>query len=121
MRHGKCIEVETLDTGASSPRKRTPFKAQFAMVPLRWVEALQQSKSANTYRLALVILLEAFRLEAFKRNREEIILSFTVTKMERHAKMRAVRELVELGLIEAKQDGNQASRVSIISTTKNRE
>lgn len=118
MRDGRRIEVKTLNTGTSSPKKRTPFKAQFVKVPLQWVEALQRSKSANTYRLALVILLEAFRLEAFKHKGSEIItLSSTVTGMERYAKLRAARELADLGLIEIKQTGNQALRVSIISTT----
>jgi hypothetical protein len=117
MRHGRRIEVETLNTGTSSPRKRTPFKAQFAMVPLRWVETLRRSKSASTYQLALVILLEAFKAEAFKRKGSEITLSSTVTEMPRNTKMKAARELADLGLIEIKQTGNQALRISIISTT----
>jgi hypothetical protein len=116
-RAGRRIEVETLNTGTSSPRKRTPFKAQFAMVPLRWVETLRRSKSASTYQLALVILLEAFKLEAFKRKGSEITLSSTVTEMPRNTKMKAARELADLGLIEIKQTGNQALRISIISTT----
>lgn len=118
MRHGRRIEVETLNTGVSPspPRGRKPFKAQFAMVPLRWVEVLQRSKSTSTYQLALVILLEAFKLEAFKRKGSEITLSSTVTGMERYAKRRAARELADLGLIEIKKMGNQAIRVSIIST-----
>lgn len=116
MRGSRRIEVETIETGTSSPRNRKPFKAQFAMVPLRWIEALRQSKSASTYHLALVILLEAFKLEAFKRKGSEITLSSTVTRMESCTKMRAARELADLGLIEIKQIGSQAIRVSIIST-----
>jgi hypothetical protein len=62
MRQGRRIEVKTIsDPGTSFPRKRKPFKAQFVMIPLRWVETLQRSKSARTYQLALVILLEAFK------------------------------------------------------------
>jgi hypothetical protein len=117
MRHGKRIEVETLNTGTSSPRKHKPFKAQFVMVPLRWVETLQRSKSASAYQLALAILLEAFKLKAFKRKGSEITLSSTVTKMPRNTKTRAAKELAELGLIEIKQIGNQAIKVSIIIST----
>lgn len=119
LRHGKRIEIETLNTGVSpSPsRKRKPFKAQFVMVPLRWVEALQRSKSASAYQLALVILLEAFKLEAFKRKGSEITLSSTATKMPRNTKTRAAKELADLGLIEIKQIGNQAIKVSIIIST----
>ena len=111
MRHGRRIEIETIETGTSSPKKRKPFKAQWVKFPLRWVESLQRSKSVSTYQLALAILFEAF-----KHNGGEIILSSTVTRMPRSTKMRAVRELVELGLIEIKQRGNQAVRVSILST-----
>ena len=117
MRAGRRIEVETINTGASSPWKRTPFKAQFVMVPLRWVETLQRSKSASAYQLALAILSEAFKLKAFKRKGSEITLSSTVTKMPRNTKVRAARELADLGLIEIKQIGNQAIRVSIIIST----
>jgi hypothetical protein len=117
MRGGKRIEIETLETGSQHPKKRKPFKAQFVMVPLRWIEALQRSKSASAYQLALVILLEAFKLEAFKRKGGEIILSSTATKMPRNTKTRAAKELADLGLIEIKLIGNQALKVSIISTT----
>jgi hypothetical protein len=117
MRHGKRIEIETLNTGTSSPRKhKPPFKAQWVKFPLQWVEALQHSKSVSTYQLALVILFEAFKIEAFKRKERDIVLSSTVTKMSRNTKMRAARELVDLGLIEIKQIGSQAIRVSLIST-----
>lgn len=116
-RAGRRIEVETLNTGTSSPRERTLFKAQFVMVPLRWMEALRRSKGASTYQLALVILLEAFKLGALKRKGDEITLSSTVTGMEPHSKIRAARELADLGLIEIKQRGNQTLRVSLISTT----
>lgn len=109
MQHGRRIAVETIETNTSPPRKRKPFKAQWVKVPLQWVESLQRSKSVRTYQLALAILFEAF-----KRNGGEIILSSTVTRMPRSTKMRAVRELVDLGLIDIKQSGNQAVRVSIL-------
>src|SRR5262249_27762909 len=109
-RHGRRIAFETIETDTISPTKRKPFKAQWVKFPLRWVESLQGSKSVSTYELALAILFESF-----KRNSGQIILSSTVTRMPRSTKMRAVRELVELGLIKMKQSGNQAVRVSILS------
>jgi hypothetical protein len=107
-RHGRRIAVETLEPRASLKKKRKPFKARWVKFPLRWVEALRQSKSVATHRLAHTILLEAFKREQVG---GEIILSSAVTGMARNTKMKAVKELVELGLIEIEQDGKQASKV----------
>lgn len=110
MRHGRRIEVVTFEAATNSSKKRKPFTAQWVKFPRRWFVSLQRSKSASTYQLALAI-----QFEVFKRHGGEIILSSTVTRMPRSTKMRAVRELVELGLIKIKQRGNQAVRVSILS------
>ena len=39
------------------------FKSQWVKLPVKWVEALGRSTSASTYRLALIILIEAFKRE----------------------------------------------------------
>jgi hypothetical protein len=93
------------------PRK--PFKAEWVRFPLSWREALRQAKSAGTtYDLALAILSEEFKQ---KRVGREIVLSAEVTRMPRHIRRRATKELVKLGLIELyREGGNQAYRVSII-------
>jgi hypothetical protein len=119
---GKIQRIAVIDgsPGASpKKRKRTPFKVQWVKLPLRWVEVLRRSKSANTKQLALEILFEAFKREHVG---GEIVLSSAVTGMRRYAKARAAKELVELGLIETEQEGNEALRVSYISITtkKNR-
>lgn len=112
MRRGKRIDVETIEAPTNSQGKRAPFKAQFVKLPLRWAEALRRSKSVSTYRLALIILFEAFKR---KHTGGEVILSSAVVGMPRCTKMRATKELVELGLIETNQIGRQALRVSIIN------
>jgi len=89
-------------------QRRAAFKAQWVKLPRRWVEALCQSKSASTYRLAHAILFEAFRQE---QGGGEIVLSTIVTGMDRATKMRAVQELVRLKLIKVKQNGNGAVRI----------
>ena len=89
-------------------RKRAAFKAQWVKLPRRWVEALCQSKSVNTYRLAHAILFEAFRQE---QGGGEIVLSTITTGLDRATKMRAVQELVRFKLIKIKQDGHGAARV----------
>lgn len=111
IRRGERVDVETVEVPTSPQRKRPPFKAQFVKLPLRWAEALRRSKSVNTYQLALIILFEAFKR---KHTGGEVILSSAVTDMPRCSKMRATKELVELGLIETNQIGRQALRVSII-------
>jgi hypothetical protein len=101
----------------SARKKRKPFTAQWVKLPRYWVEALRRSKSVSTYQLALAILFEAFKREHLI---GEIVLSSTLTKMPRNTKMRAVRELVELGLIKIKQDGNQAARVTLLHSKRRR-
>lgn len=111
MRQGRRIAVEELDTGVVPKKKRKPFKAEWAKIPRQWEKALRQSQCVSTYRLALLILFEAFKRE---RVGGEIVLSSAVTGMPRVTKMKAVKELVELGLIQIEQNGNQAMRVSHI-------
>jgi hypothetical protein len=111
IRHGKRIEVKILNSGIILTKRRKPFKAQWVKLPRQWAEALRRSKSAGTYQLAIAILFEAFKR---KRYGGEIVLSSTVTGMTRPAKVRAVKELVELGLIKAEQKGNKSIRVSTI-------
>ena len=58
--------------------KRSAFKPGWVKLPVRWVEALRQSRSASTYHLALIILIEAFKREQIG---GEIVLSTEVTGM----------------------------------------
>jgi hypothetical protein len=111
VRHGRRIEVEILNSNATPIKKRTPFKTEWAKLPRRWVEALWQSRSVNTYQLALAILFEAYKR---KHIGGDIVLSSALVKMPRNTRMRAARELVRLGLIQIKQDGKQASRVLVL-------
>ena len=43
-------------------KSKGAFKSQWVKLPVKWVEALRRSTSASTYRLALIILIEAFKL-----------------------------------------------------------
>ncbi len=115
VRHGRRVEVDALETGATkAPRK--PFKAEWVKFPLRWVEALQRSKSVSTYQLALAIIVEAFKREHVG---GEIVLASTVTGMPKNTRIRAAKEMVELGMIKLyRQKDGQAHRVSILSSNK---
>jgi hypothetical protein len=107
MRHGKRIAVGTADTEV---KPRRMFKAWFVKVPHQWVVALRRSRSASTYALALAILAQAHRQKSYGRG-NDMALSKAVTGLPRNTKVRAAKELAELGLIVIEQNGNQAVRV----------
>jgi hypothetical protein len=114
-RHGKRIAVDTLITGTPT-RRRKPFAVRFVKLPDYWIEKLQQSNNPGTLKLALRILKEAFKRQYLG---GEIVLSTEVTRLSRKVRLKAVKELVKLGLIEIEQTGNQATRViSIIEKKK---
>jgi hypothetical protein len=114
MRQGRRIEVETLNTDPPPKAKRKRFWLQFVQVPRHWITALQNTKSANTYRLAHIILWETFTDR--HRNGGEVTLSATVTRgMSRATRARAVTELAELGLIQVlPRKGLEALRVKAL-------
>jgi hypothetical protein len=92
-------------------KKRKPFKAEFVMLPVRWIEALRRAKStAAAYELAHTLLVEAFKREYIG---GEIVLSASVTDMPQTTRVRAAKELAKLGLIKLHQQGGQARRVSL--------
>ena len=92
-------------------KKRKPFGGQFVKLPDYWIEQLERSTSPGTFRLAHRILKEDFRRQFVG---GEIVLSTEATGLSRKVRSRAVKELVGLGLIEIKQNGNQAVRVTDI-------
>jgi len=95
------------DTKTHSPGKAR-FEAQWARLPLSWLIALRQTKSASTKQLAMEILFAEFRR---KYTNGEVVLSTTTTGLPRSTRAVAIRELVHLGLIEVEQHGEEATRV----------
>jgi hypothetical protein len=114
VRHGRQIEVETIQL-PSKPRRKA-FEPRFVQVPRHWISALGRSKSVNTYRLALLILFAAFK---DKQRNGEVTLSSAMTGMPRNTKVRAARELADLGLIQLLEGEAGALRARVISN-KNR-
>jgi hypothetical protein len=117
IRHGRRIEFEVLD-GPNIPtpkreKKAKPFKAEWVKYPARWAEILRQATRVSTHQLAFVVLAENFERE-HSRWGEEIVLSSVTTRMARNSRMRAIRELVKLGLISVEQYGREAVRISNI-------
>ena len=113
MRHGRRIAVITkkFEAPKSKPKLKKPFWAKWVKLPRHWISGLGQSKSANTYRLALLILLAAYE---DKRGTGEVVLSTKLTRdMSRATRRRAAQELAGLGLITIKGEGAKALRVKI--------
>jgi hypothetical protein len=100
IRHGRRIAVEPLKTSVIPKKKRHPsFEYAWVKVPRHWVTGLARTRRAATYRLALAILIEAFKRKYIG---GKIVLSTKATGMSRTTRMRATAELVEFGLIEVK-------------------
>jgi hypothetical protein len=116
-RHGKRIEVETLTPKTPARgKRRKPFKVEWFKFPAWWIDVLRNA-SAGAHLLALIVLAENYRQEQIG---GDIVLSSVVTKMSRPTKMRAVRELVELGLIAITKNGKQAIGVLAVYTKRRR-
>jgi len=112
MRRGRRIEVITRTFEAPKPRPKKYRGALWVKLPRHWISSLGQSNSANTYRLALLILLAAYE---DKRRTGEITLSAKLTgDMSRETRRRAARELEWLKLITLRGDGRQALKVRIV-------
>jgi hypothetical protein len=88
-------------------KQKKPFKAKFVQVPRRWLKALQRSRSASTYQLALKILLKRF-----ESGDDEVKLSSAMAEMPRSTRRRAAQELVKLGLIKVRHGGKEALKAT---------
>src|SRR5438128_1771346 len=113
MRHDKHIEIETLETKAPKKRKLFVSRWKWIKLPRHWVSSLAGAKSAgSTYELAIIILIEAFKRKPI--GRKLILTSKATNWMPTTTRKRAVKELVELGLIQIEQDSHKAPTVSHI-------
>ena len=91
-------------------KKKSEFKGRWVKLPFRWIERLRAAAaSENTYRLALTILVENYKLEQMAT--KEIVLSGKVTGLPPMVRKRASDNLVRLGLIKIKRKTGRATRV----------
>ena len=91
-------------------KKKSEFKVRWVKLPFRWIERLRAAAaSENTYRLALTILVENYKLEQMAT--KEIVLSGKVTGLPPMVRKRASDNLVRLGLIKIKRKTGRATRV----------
>jgi hypothetical protein len=93
------------------PRKIQKRQQHFVRMPWAWVERLRNTKSANTYRVALHLLYLYW-----KTGGASFSLANGGLAMEgvtRHAKWRALRELERLGLIMVERRPRKSPLISI--------
>lgn len=100
--------LDTSDLPPPKTTKRKPFQTQWTRLPLSWLIALRQTKSASAKQLAMEILFAEFRR---KYTNGEVVLSEATTGLPHPTRTMAIRELVQLGLIEVEQHGREATRV----------
>jgi hypothetical protein len=112
VRHGRRIEVETLDTGAApARRKRAPAKETFARIPHdRGMKLYGQVGGAPW-----IILLELDRLifKSFGRNPVRLAnQNLKAAGMSRTAKRKALRQLQDAEVITVVRQGREAVLVT---------
>jgi hypothetical protein len=107
-RHGQRIAIETVST-ATPVRERKPFKVRFVKLYNCWIERLAPSQNPGTFKLFFHILKADFKRQI---TGGELVLSTEATGLSRKVRSRAIKELVELRMIEIEQKGNQAVRVT---------
>jgi hypothetical protein len=112
VRHGKRIEVETLETGAApARRKRAPTKGTFAKIPHdRGIALFGRIDGA-----AWVILLELDRLifKSFGQNPVRLTNhTLKAVGMPRNSKWKALRQLEDAGVITVARDGRKAPLIT---------
>jgi hypothetical protein len=109
VRHGRRIEVETVETGVA-PRRR--LREHFIQVPLPWLKLLEGA-SGQVCRLALHLAYLNWR-----RKGAPVTLSNSAVRgvgLERRAKWRALRELERRGLLSVERHPRRSPIVRLTS------
>ena len=112
IRHGRRIEVETLESEVPAKPKRAK-RGQFVQVPLIWVERLQTARCLGSYRLALHLLFEHWKWGGKPVKLSNVALAkFGVG--DRETKSRALLELEQLELISVERRPKKSPVVSVL-------
>jgi hypothetical protein len=94
------------------PKKIRQRRQQFVKMPWTWLERLAQSRSANTYRVAVTLLYLHW-----KANGEPIKLAngmLAIDGVSRFAKYRALAELEQSGLITVTRRNGKSPIVTLL-------
>jgi hypothetical protein len=111
IRDGKRIAVDALVSKTPAP-KRKPFgPSRFTQLPEFWRAELEKLKSAATWHLAHRTLRAAY-IQKHTHYPEPIVLSKKMTGLARTSRCRATNNMVRLGLMRVRQEGNGAAIVT---------
>jgi hypothetical protein len=112
VRHGRRIEVETLETGgAPVRRKRAPAKTTFAKIPHDAGVALFGRIDGAAW--AILIELDRLIFKAYGRNPVRLAnSSLEAAGMPRNSKWKALRQLEDAGVIAVARNGREAPLVT---------
>jgi hypothetical protein len=109
IRHGKRIEVETVDFGGLTPVKRKKVEP-FAKVPLKWAAAAAKAMRSPPALIMVELLYASWRAKS----RTFPLANARLAKLgtSRNAKYRVLRDLERAGLISV----GRAPRKALIIT-----
>jgi hypothetical protein len=93
-------------TRPGQPKK---WRRHFVHVPWHWVERLRGAKCVSSYRLALLLLYESWRLGGRPITLSNV--SAFAEGLPRRTKWRALGELESLGLVQVRRRARHAPRV----------
>jgi hypothetical protein len=96
------------------PTKSKKWQRRFIQVPWAWIERLQSTQRASTYRLAMLLLYAAWRSGG-----RAVVLSnvlFEAEGLSARSKWRALAELEGLGLVQVERHAGRSPRVVLQHT-----
>jgi hypothetical protein len=92
-------------------KQRKAWRRQYVQVPWAWVERLQATRRASTYRLALLLLYEHWRTGGQPVPLTNVGL--VGEGVSRRSKWRGLADLERIGLVEVKRHRRRAPRATL--------
>jgi hypothetical protein len=97
---------------AAVPKKIRQRRQQFVLVPWTWAERLAQSRSANTYRVALTLLFLHWKATGGPIKLANGMLA--TDGVSRWSKWRALEELEQFGLVTINRRQRKSPIITLI-------
>ena len=118
IRHGRKIEVETIDTGIGPSKTRRREADLFAKVPLRWMGAAAEATRCPQAFVLIWLWHMAWRT----RSRSFPLSNVALARygISREVKRRTLVALEAVGLILVERRKNQAPTVTLINPSSRR-
>jgi hypothetical protein len=108
---GQQLGQEAIELKQEVAKPRSKWRREFVRVPWEWVERLQAAKRISSWRLAVLLLYEHWRIGG-----RDIAVSNILARdigLSCRSKSRGLNELESLGLIEVRRRRRTAPRVAL--------